>query len=145
MAAGNNNMMKTVEDWFMKLPPLPPQVREFLVMIAPWVSLILGVLGVLGSLAAFGISTVASPLIAMGGGIHAAGGLIVASIISLLSSILLLVAVPGLMKRRLQGWTFLFWSEVLGLVGAVVTLSIVGVVFSIIWLYVVFQMKSYYK
>ncbi|HSX40414.1 MAG TPA: hypothetical protein VLF68_02270, partial [Candidatus Saccharimonadales bacterium] len=65
--------------------------------------------------------------------------------ISLLSSILLLVAVPGLMKRRLQGWTFLFWSEVLGLVGAVVTLSIVGVVFSIIWLYVVFQMKSYYK
>lgn len=144
MAAGDD-IVKKVGDVYGKLPPLPKSVTEFLVTVAPWVSLILGVLGVLGSLAAFGLSTVASPLIAMGGGMHTAGGLIIASIISLLASVLLLVAVPGLMKRKMQGWTFLFYSEALGIIGAVVSLSVTSVIFSLIWLYFVFQMKSYYK
>lgn len=144
MAIQNQDYMKQIEDFYMKLPPLPPRAREVLVQIAPWISLIFGVLGVLGALALFGVSIVATPFMAMGG-IHQSGLYIVAAIVSLVSSVLLLIAFPGLNKRKMQGWKYLFWSELAGLVGAVISLSPIGVVFSLVWIYVLFQMKSYYK
>lgn len=141
----NQDYMKAVEDWFMKLPPLPPRAREVLVQIAPWISLIFGILGILGSLAAFGFSAVLSPFVAMGGGMHQAGAFLIAAVVGLVGSVLLLASFPGLNKRRLQGWKLLFWSEIAGLVGAILNISPIGVVLSLVWIYVIFQMKAYYK
>lgn len=145
MAQSSQNYMKTVENWFTKLPPLPPRAREILVQIAPWFALIFGILGVLASLAAFGFSAVLAPFVAMGGGMHQAGGFILAAVLGLVGSVLTLASFPGLKSRKMQGWTLLFYSEVVGLLGAVISLSVVGVVVSLFWFYVIFQMKPYYK
>ena len=140
-----NSIITSVEKVYDKLPSLPKNVNEFIVTVTPWLALIFGILGVLGSLSAFGISVVASPLVALGGGFNAATGLIVATIIGLVASILELVAFPALLGRRRSGWTFLFWVEALGILSSIVSLSGFGVIMALIWLYFLFQIKPYYK
>ena len=49
---GLNQLVDTMEGWYSKLPSLPKQWVETLVMITPWVALIFGILGVLALLAA---------------------------------------------------------------------------------------------
>ncbi|MCL5433232.1 MAG: hypothetical protein M1524_03930 [Patescibacteria group bacterium] len=141
----SKGIIKPVENLFSKLPPLPKSANEFIVSIAPWVALILGIIGIIGSLSAFGLSTVFSPLVLLGGGVTAATGLIVVSVIGLIASVLMVVAVPSLLKKKAIGWTFLFWSEMLGILSAIISLSLGSLIFPLIWLYVLFQIKPYYK
>ncbi len=137
--------MATLEDTFAKLPPLSPSVREVIVTIAPWLALIFGVLGVLGSLSAFGLAAVFSPVAALGGGVGMATTFMVAAVLSLIYSVAMLVATPSLFKKKAFGWTLLFWSEVVSLVAQVLYFSVVGVLISLIAFYFLFQIKSYYK
>lgn len=68
------------------------------------------------------------------------------ALIALASAGLLLAAYPGLSKRSHKGWDLLFWSEIVGLVGAIVSTAIVtGVIGALIGLYLLYQVKSYYK
>jgi len=147
MAQNNtvNSLMVSFEKAYAKLPPLPTGVKDFLVMVAPWFALIFGVIGVLGSLSAFGLSTVLSPLVALGGGVGVATSLMVVSLIGLVQSVMMLVAFPSLMKRKTFGWSLLFWSEVLAVISSVISFSVVGVVLTLVWFYFIFQVKSYYK
>ena len=120
-----NSVVVSMEKVYAKLPPLPSSVKEFAVAVAPWLALIFGVLGVLGSLSAFGLSTVFSPVIALGGGVNVATGLIIASVIGLAESVMMLVAFPSLLKRKAAGWTLMFWVEVLAVLAAVISFSAV--------------------
>lgn len=138
--------IKTLEEWFAKLPPLPKGVQEFLVAVAPWVALIFGVLGVLFSLAATGILAVLSPLVALGGGLGAATGNVVGAVLSLAASGLLLAAFPGLKDHQVAGWKMTFWSQAVSVLGSLVALNLVGAAVSaLIGFYLLFQIKSYYK
>ncbi len=143
--AKNMNLMVTLEETFAKLPPLSPSVREVIVTITPWLALIFGVLGVLASLSAFGLSAAFAPAVALGGGVGLATGLMVAAVLGLAQSALMLVATPNLFKRKAFGWTLLFWSEVLAVVAAGVSFSVVGVLVAVLSFYFLFQIKSYYK
>lgn len=143
--AKDNSIILSIENVYAKLPPLPAGVKEFAVAVAPWLAIIFGILGLLGSLAAFGFSTVASPLIAIGGGVGLATNIIIASLIGLVESVMMIVAFPSLLKRKEFGWVLLFWIQVLAVVAGVINLSIYSVVLSLIWFYFVFQVKPYYK
>jgi len=146
MAKGkDNSIIVSLENVYAKLPPLPAGVKEFAVAVAPWLAIIFGILGLLGSLAAFGFSTIASPLIAIGGGVGLATNIIISSIIGLVTSVMMIVAFPSLLKKKEFGWVLLFWVQVLAVVSAVITLSIYSVVLALIWFYFIFQIKSYYK
>jgi hypothetical protein len=141
--AKQKDVMAMAEEWFMKLPALPKGGREAIVGITPWIALIFGILGVLAGLAGVGLLTALSPFAYMGGG-HPVGA-IAASVIGLVASALLLASFPGTKARKMQGWTMLFYSEVASLVAAVVSISVTGVVFSLIAFYLLYQIKSYYK
>lgn len=143
--AKENSVVVSVEKVYQKLPSLPKGVNEFIVAVAPWLAIIFGILGILGSLAAFGISTVASPFIALGGGVGLATNLIIAALLGLIESVLMVVAFPSLLKRKYFGWTMLFWAQLLAVVSGVVTLSAYSIIVALIWFYFVFQIKSYYK
>lgn len=143
MAKKQADYMAQVEDWFLKLPALPKGGREAIVGITPWIALIFGILGVLASLAGIGVLTALSPFVYVGGG-HPLGA-ILSSILGLVASILLLVAYPGTKARKMHGWNMLFWSELASLVGAVVAISVSGVLVSLIAFYLLYQIKSYYK
>lgn len=137
--------MQMMEEWFMKLPPLPKGGKDAIVQITPWIALIFGVLGVLGGLAGFGVLAALSPFIAMSNGFSGAAGSLVGAAFGLVASAILLAAFPGTNKRKMQGWTLLFWSEALSTLAAVLSLSLTGVLVSLIGFYLLFQIKSYYK
>jgi len=144
-AKSTQELIKMMEDWFSKLPALPKSVNEVIVKISPWIAIIFGVLGVLGSIVALGFVTVLAPFIAMGAGIGQASGGIIGVILALISSALLVFAFPGLNRRSEKGWTLLFYSEVVSAVASVVALSVGGLVGNLIGFYIIFQIKSYYK
>jgi hypothetical protein len=142
MATKNSNdVIKMLEDVYAKAPALPANVNETLAMIAPWFALIFGILGVIGGLGMVGWS----PLAAMGG-FHYGGNIFLSGILTLVASVLLLVAYPGLNKRQYVGWKWSFWSEVASLIGSLLAANIIGgVIGAIIGFYILFQIKSYFK
>ena len=147
MASNNsaNQIINTVEEWYSKLPPLPRSWTEVIVKITPWIALVFGILGVLGSIAAFGILTVLSPFVALGGGVGAATNGVIGSLLALVSSGLLLAAFPGTRAGKMSGWNMLFYSEVVSLVSSVVFFSVGGVVGALIGFYILFQIKTHYR
>lgn len=140
-----DDIINSIEKLYKNLPPLPKSVTDFIVVITPWLALIFGVMGVLGSLMVFGVGTVLSPLIVLGGGVTQAAGLSIAVILSIIISVVTVIAVPSLFSKKAMGWRLLFLSEALSILSAVVSLSLGGVIFPLIWFYVLFQIKSYYK
>lgn len=143
--SSTSNIIDTVGNWFDKLPALPKDVKEVIVKITPWIALIFGVLGILGGIAGLGILTVFSPFAMMGGGAQALGGGMVAAILLLASSVLMLMAFSGLKNAKARGWTLLFWSEGISIIGAVLGVSLSGILFSLIAFYLLFQIRSHYK
>lgn len=126
--------IKMLEEWFSKLPPLPVNVKDILVKIAPWVSLVFGALGVLGILGAIGILAAFSPTMMVG------------AVLALVSSVLMLVAFPGLRDRKMAGWQWSFYSQLASVVSSLVALNFVGALIgALIGFYLLFQIKSYYK
>jgi len=139
-----NQLDTTLEDFFKKMPPLPPNAVGAIYKIAPWLALLFGILGILGALFAFGILTALSPFAVVAGtrnwglGFVAAAGWLV-------SSVLMLLAYPGLKAGKINGWNILFWSEVVNVVASVIGISVGGIIGAAIGFYLIYQIKPKYK
>jgi hypothetical protein len=156
MDAQTKQFVKPLEDAYAKAPELPTGVKDFIVMVAPWAALILGVLSVLGfavSLLGLGALGVLAPL-AGGTAVDFAGIGLITTVLGLASGVLLLLAFRPLQRRQLRGWNLLFWVLVVGLVSSAIVntlfyLSLGGLAVALVWflieLYFLFQVKSYYK
>jgi hypothetical protein len=134
------DLIVMLENFFKQAPKLPASATDILVKIAPWLSLIFGILGVVVGLGALGLSPVA-----LIGGINASFMVLATGVVSIVSSVLMLMAYPKLVKRQYKGWELLFWSEAISTVSAVLSLSIGSVLGVLIGFYLLFQIKSYYK
>lgn len=138
--------IEMAQDWFAKFPPLPANIKEVLVKIFPFLALIFGILGVLGAIAATGFLTVLSPMVVLGGGFGVAAGGIIGSILMLVSSVMMVMAYPGLRDHKIAGWKYSFWSQTVSVVGSILALNLVGALISVVvGYYLLFQIKSYYK
>jgi hypothetical protein len=144
----STDVITITAEWFDKVPPLPKNWRDTLARIAPILSLIFGILGIIVAISGLGLLTATSPLAFLGGAqsVSSYGTGILATLIYLVGSILLLAAYPGLKARKYKGWTLLFWSEVANLVGGLVSLAILSAIIgALIGFYLIFQIRSYYK
>jgi len=139
-----NGYIDSVGDMFAKLPAMPKGGREFFVMILPWVALIFGALGVLAAISSFGLFSYFSPYMYLGGADVVGRGMI-AVVLGIASSALLLLAFPGLNKKKEKGWTFIYYSAVVTLVSNIVMFSVVGVLMTLLGFYILYQVRSYYK
>jgi hypothetical protein len=140
-----NDLVKTLEEVFMKAPHLPANIREILVKITPWFALIFGVLGVLGSLAALLLVLGLTPLVMLGGGVQSGISATIATVLGLVMSVLTVMAFPKLQKMQYSGWMLLFWSELISAVSAVLTVSVGAVLGVVIGFYLLFEIKGHYK
>lgn len=144
--AKQNDIVTKLEDINKGLPALPKNIKDLLVMLAPWFALVAGILGVFGILSAFGLMSVFGGLgLAMGMNSGFNGIFYVYLLVGLVTSVLDLMAFPSLRMNKMKGWNYLLWSEALSLVVNVVSFNIVGVLFSLVYLYLLLQIKSYYK
>ena len=148
-------LVKPLEAQFAKFPVLPVGGREFIVNITPWVALILGVLSILGfalSILGLGALTALAP-VGAASKVGLTGIWLIPSVIGLVEGVLWLLAYKPLKNRALRGWNLLFWITLLGLVSSLVTTFAIFSTFSLVWvliwlvveLYFLFQIKSYYK
>ncbi len=135
-----------LQDLFVvKAPSLPEGLKSFLVKVAPYlviIGLIFTGLALLSILPALGLMT------AYGGAAGATlfGPMMVFSLLfGVINAILLIMAVPGLFKKTESGWRYVFYASLVSLVSSVVSVSIAGLIFSVIGFYFLFQVRSYYN
>jgi hypothetical protein len=142
---------KFFEDLFLKKISyqLPGSVKETLVKIAPWITLVVLVLSVPAILAVFGLgSFVASMSAAYGVSLGFRYYLGVAILV--VQVVLMAMSISGLMKREIKGWRFVYYSSLVSVAYGIVSAYGVG---SLVWsllgsaigFYILFQVKSYYK
>lgn len=149
MASYSNSLgglEETLDLYFgKKAPALPPGIKEFLVSIAPWIVLISVVISLPAVLALIGISSFMMPVAYMA---YAGGGTMwmVSAAFLAVTIVLEALAIPGLFKRRKQGWNLVFYSALLTVVYNAVSLNLIGgIVGALISFYLLFQLRSHYN
>ncbi len=127
--------------WFgQKAPALPAKGREFIVKIAPWLSIVMIALAAPAVLA----------LVGFGGyvGRYAMYGMYSGGyywIFAAATIVLNILALPGLFKRYISGWNYSFYAVLVSGVSSLLMGDIVGLIIGLaIGFYILFQIKSYY-
>lgn len=138
---------------FVKQAPfqLPESLKEWIVKFGPWITLVILVLMAPALLVALGLGAVFGGM-AFFGGFGTGAVYYLAMIASILNLVLMIIALPGLFKRKMSSWKLLYYSGLISLVAGVlenlINLSfgalIWGLVTSAISFYFLFQIKSKY-
>jgi hypothetical protein len=139
----------TLEEYFgKKAPAIPQNIKEVIVKIAPYLSILSAILilpSLLLLLGIGGLATVVAPL----GGASAVTQLptMWIGILFLIPVVILeVMAIPGLFARKAVAWRYLYWAQLISAVSSVVQFNIIGAIISLaIGLYLLFQVKSFYK
>lgn len=129
---------------------LPQEVKEFLVNVSPYLIIIFVVMALPIIFAALGLTAILTPFAMMGGyryGFDWGFGAIIGLVISVISIIIEIMAVPGLFKRTKGAWRLLFYASIVSLIGSILSVSgiISGIIGTIIGWYLLFQVKELYK
>lgn len=130
------------------LPQLPESVGEFLVKYGPYLMIVGLIFGVLSTLATFGLMAAFNPMIRAGYayGYRYGTHFSVYGIVSLISMVLMAIAIPGLLKRTKNSWNLMFYSSLITAISYLVTMNIGSLIISmaINW-YFLFQIRKFYK
>ncbi|PWU22722.1 hypothetical protein C5B42_05345 [Candidatus Cerribacteria bacterium 'Amazon FNV 2010 28 9'] len=136
----------TLNEYFgQKAPQLPKNIKELIVKLSPYFTILGIILSVPAVFAIIGIGALASPFMMMAGvgwGIRA-----IISLIALIVTLILeIMAVNGLFKREKQAWDKLFYVSLLSAATALISMNLFSLVVgtALSW-YFLFQVRSYYK
>ncbi|KKR67936.1 MAG: hypothetical protein UU09_C0018G0007 [Microgenomates group bacterium GW2011_GWA2_40_6] len=138
----NNNDWKSycvkLEDFLnlyfgQKAPALPDNIKEFIVKYGPYISLVLMVLSLPAILLVFGITGITAPF-SLG------------VLLSLAAAVLVVMALPGLFKRRLSAWRLMYYSSLVSALQALLAVNLGGLIIgAALSFYCLFQIRSLYK
>ncbi len=143
-----DGLMTTLDLYLVKKAPvLPKSIKELLVSLAPWLELVGAIFSLRAISALFGFNAMMYGTPYGGYMMGRAGyGFSLSTIFLLASMVLMILAIPGLFKRTKMGWNYVFYSVLVNAVYSLVTFNFFGlIVSSLISLYLLFQVKSYYK
>jgi hypothetical protein len=164
MSAVRSLEAKLEETFTKTLPPLPKGAKDFLVEFAPWLSLIAGVLSVIGVWQMWHWASVADRYTDIYNAYSTAyGGTAIDSrwsigiwiglVVLLIQGVLYLLAYKPLAARQVNGWRLVFYTVLVGIAGSVVTVftayggvgRLIGTLIgAAIAFYLLFQVKSRY-
>ncbi len=139
-----NRYIDILGNLFSKFPNLSYKSQKAIVDVIPYLALIFGTLGVALTLVALGIFTIFEP-IAQVTGVKGTSGNFFFVLLSLISSILLLSSFTPLLKKKTLGWERVYFSRVIALVSNIITLSIEGVILSLIGFFILYQIREHYS
>lgn len=132
-----------------KAPALPANIKELIVKIAPWLTIVMLVIAVPGILMALGLGAIAAPLSFLGGvgaGVSFGMSYTLSMVVLFVAIVLEAMAVPGLFSRSRSAWRLVYYSTLVSLVSSLITFNIIGGLLSaLIGFYILFQVKEYYK
>lgn len=131
-----------------KAPALPKNIADFIVNVTPYLIIIFLILALPAILALIGISAFVIPfsLVASVAGAGAGFSYIAGIIVVIIQAVLEIMALPGLFKRQKKSWTLLYYVALIGGVNSILSLNLWGLVIGTgLSLYILYQVKSYYK
>ena len=128
-----------------KAPALPTAWKDTIVRLAPWITLIVMILALPAILALLGLGTMLAPMSYMGG-LRTGINYTVSLLITVASIVLEAMAIPGLFNRSRKAWYLVYYSTLLGALSSLIEFNITGLIIgTLLSLYILFQVKSYYK
>ncbi len=151
MATSNsfNSMLGQLEDkldlyLIKKAPALPAGAKDAIVKFGPWITLILIILAAPVLLALLGLGALLAPFSFLGG--LSAGFLYIVHLaLTIVVLVIEIMALPGLFKQQRRSWRLMYYATLVGVVQNVLSFNIVGLIIgSLLTLYILFQVKSYY-
>lgn len=128
-----------------KLPALPENAKSVIASIAPWAIIIAAILTIPAIIAIFGLSSL------FGGYTYLAAitygpTYYITWVLSVAAFVLEIVAIKGLMDRKLSAWRLVYYSALVSALSSLISLSIASfIIGTAISLYILFQIKSCYK
>ncbi|KKT48720.1 MAG: hypothetical protein UW41_C0020G0009 [Candidatus Collierbacteria bacterium GW2011_GWC2_44_18] len=143
-----DGLMKTLDLYLVKkAPALPKNVKDILVSVAPWLEVIGAIFTLPAIFALFGFNAMMYGTPYGGYAVARAGyGFSIASFFLFAGLVLMLLAIPGLFKRSKMGWNYVFYSVLVNAVYSLISFQLFGLIIgTLISLYLLFQVKSYYK
>ena len=150
-APNSSGFMKDIETFFdtylhKKVPfQLPKNVKDFIVKVAPYVTLILALIGLPLILSVLGFSSAMAPFLMMSHyGFPA--GLYLNLILAVIILIMHIMAFTGLRDRKLSGWQLMYNAALVQGVADLISVNIVSFILNLaITMYFLFQVREYYK
>jgi hypothetical protein len=142
---------ETLKFYLVKKAPfsIPENWKEFIVKFAPYLTIFGIVLSVSEILAVLGIGALVSPFKAFLGARYALSYSFnyVLSMVALAVVVVLeAMAVPGLFKREVKAWRFLFYASFVEVVSRFLGGDwVVMIIGTLLFWYVLFQVKEYYR
>lgn len=106
---------KSLAEVYANAPHLPEGVRKVLVDFAPWVVLIVGILGLIGAVPAI-LGSIAIAFVTLGAGTW----VLISALGWLAISILYLMAFSPLKAHKKSGWNKIFYASIISLLVSVV-------------------------
>lgn len=140
-------MIGILESLYSKLPSFSPDLRDLTVKILPILILISGIV----MLAMSVIEVISTPFFSVLSINNIGLPFLLTNILGILIGILMILGFRGLRKRKLIGWKYVFWSQIIWIVSQLVWIvtgnfSIsVSLILAIIFLYPLFEVKNEYK
>ncbi len=140
--------MNKLEEFFhkylvVKAPVLPTNIKDVLVAVAPWLTLIMVILSLPVILGAIGLSALFAPFGLMAGVSTSFG---ITTVILLVVIVLEALSIPGLFNKTKLGWKLLYYATLVSAVYSLFNRDIIGLIFgTLLSLYILFQIRSYYK
>jgi len=142
-----DNVTKNLELYLVKkAPKLPTKFKDFLVKFMPWL-IILGVVITLPALTAlFGLGSMYNMMYGRYAFARVGFGYTLVSLFLLASCVLKIIAIPGLFSKTKNGWNMLYYAVLLNAVYSLLNLDLLSILIgTTISLYLLFQVKTYYK
>jgi hypothetical protein len=128
-----------------KAPAIPKAWKEIIVSFSPWLTVLMLILLLPVVLAIFGLSMSMMPF-AFIGGFRAGSSFLISWVLSIVTMVLYALAIPGLFKKQRKAWYFMYYAALLTAVDNLVSFNVAGfVVGTLVSMYVLFQIKEYYK
>lgn len=141
------NKLENILDEYLvtKAPGLPKGLTDFIVTVMPYLTVIFLILALPLVLALIGISAFVMPFSVVAG-IGTGFSYFAGIIVTIITMVLEIMALPGLFKRQKKSWTLLYYVALIGGVNSILSLNLWGLVIGTgLSLYILFQVKSYYK
>lgn len=144
-----NQVETKLQEWMVAKAPfqIPMNGKEVIVKVAPYLVILFSLLALPAVLALFGLSAALAPFAVLSGGVVAWGYFGIVSALTAAGSLVCNVAaIPGLFKRTMASWRFLYYGSLISFVGGILMFNVVGaVVGGLIGWYLLFQVRELYK
>ena len=140
-------LIEEIDKYVKKVPPPPANIRDLLVQFAPWAAILTVLISLPAVLAIFGAGAYFGAY-GMAGYGYAGWGIryTIATLFLIANLVIRGLSISGLFAKSIKGWNLLFYSVLLYFVYAIFNFDVIGgIVSTLISLYLIFQIRTYYK